>query len=98
MMRGGCRTSRRGSRRTTRSSSPTTPSMTATCPTGAWWSNAVDGGRSMATVTGAPVKQDEPRPRLWTKDEYYRMGDLGWFNGQKAELLEGEIVVTSPQG
>jgi Uma2 family endonuclease len=52
----------------------------------------------MATVIGAPVKQDEPRPRLWTKAEYYHMGELGWFNGQKAELLEGEIVVTSPQG
>lgn len=52
----------------------------------------------MATVTRPPVRQDEPRPRLWTKDEYYRMGELGWFNGQKAELLEGEIVVTSPQG
>jgi Uma2 family endonuclease len=26
------------------------------------------------------------------------MGELGWFTGQKAELLEGEIVVTSPQG
>jgi Uma2 family endonuclease len=47
---------------------------------------------------GTPIKQDEPRPRLWTKEEYYRMGELGWFNGQKAELLEGEIVVTSPQG
>jgi Uma2 family endonuclease len=52
----------------------------------------------MATITRPPVRQDEPRPRLWTKDEYYRMGELGWFNGQKAELLEGEIVVTSPQG
>jgi Uma2 family endonuclease len=52
----------------------------------------------MATVTRPPVQHDEPRPRLWTRDEYYRMGELGWFNGQKAELLEGEVVVTSPQG
>lgn len=52
----------------------------------------------MATVARSPVQQDEPRARRWTKEEYYRMGELGWFNGQKAELLEGEVVVTSPQG
>ena len=36
-------------------------------------------------------------PRLWTRDEFYRMADLGFFDGQKAERLEGEIVVQSPQ-
>ena len=25
------------------------------------------------------------------------MGDLGWFEGQRAELVDGEIVVLSPQ-
>lgn len=39
----------------------------------------------------------EPHLRLWTKDEFYRLGELGFFGGQKAELLKGEIVVTSPQ-
>lgn len=36
-------------------------------------------------------------PRLWTRDEFYRMAELGFFDGQKAERLEGEIVVQSPQ-
>ena len=40
---------------------------------------------------------DEPRVRKWTKDEYYRMADLGWFRDQRAELVEGDIVVLSPQ-
>lgn len=39
----------------------------------------------------------EPPPRLWTKDEFYRLADLGFFQGQKVELWEGEVVVMSPQ-
>lgn len=40
---------------------------------------------------------DEPTPRRWTREEYYRMGDLGFFQGQRVELIEGEIMVHSPQ-
>lgn len=39
----------------------------------------------------------EPRTRCWTKAEFYRLAELGVFTGQRAELLEGEIVVQSPQ-
>jgi Uma2 family endonuclease len=39
----------------------------------------------------------EPRLRRWTREEYYRLGDLGWFDGQRTELIEGEIMVLSPQ-
>jgi Uma2 family endonuclease len=38
------------------------------------------------------------RPRRWTKEEYYRLGELGFFRGQKVELIEGELMVASPQG
>ncbi len=38
-----------------------------------------------------------PQQRLWTRDEYYQMADLGFFQGQKAELLEGIVMVMSPQ-
>jgi Uma2 family endonuclease len=38
-----------------------------------------------------------PRTRRWTKAEYYRLGELGFFDGQRVELLEGQIVVLSPQ-
>jgi Uma2 family endonuclease len=37
------------------------------------------------------------RLRLWSKREYYRLGELGFFQGQRVELLEGRIVVLSPQ-
>src|SRR5436190_16008209 len=40
---------------------------------------------------------DEPRVRTWSKAEYYQMAELGWFRGQRAELIEGEIVAQSPQ-
>ena len=39
----------------------------------------------------------EPNVRRWTRAEYHQMADLGWFEGQRAELVEGEIVVLSPQ-
>jgi Uma2 family endonuclease len=35
--------------------------------------------------------------RRWTKDEYYRLGELGFFAGQRVELIEGQIMVLSPQ-
>jgi Uma2 family endonuclease len=38
-----------------------------------------------------------PGRRTWTKAEYYRMADLGWFRGERVELIEGEIMVLSPQ-
>jgi Uma2 family endonuclease len=40
---------------------------------------------------------EEPQPRRWTRDEYYRLGDLGMFEGQRVERLDGEIIVMSPQ-
>ena len=39
----------------------------------------------------------DPRARLWTQAEFHRMAELGFFRGQRAELIEGEIVVLSPQ-
>jgi Uma2 family endonuclease len=36
-------------------------------------------------------------PRRWSKAEYYRLGELGFFHGQRVELLEGRIMVLSPQ-
>jgi Uma2 family endonuclease len=38
-----------------------------------------------------------PGRRSWTKAEYYRMAELGWFRGERVELIDGEIMVLSPQ-
>jgi Uma2 family endonuclease len=48
----------------------------------------------MTTVTAAPLTSPRltaPRPRRWTKAEYHTMGELGWFDFQRVELLDGEI-------
>jgi Uma2 family endonuclease len=37
------------------------------------------------------------RPKRWSKDEYYRLGELGFFHGQRVELIEGRLMVHSPQ-
>ena len=39
-----------------------------------------------------------PEARRWSLAEFYQLGELGWFQGQAAELIEGEILVMSPQG
>jgi Uma2 family endonuclease len=48
----------------------------------------------MATVQ----KRAGVQRRRWTKEEYYRLGELGFFHGQRVELIEGELMVQSPQG
>ena len=38
-----------------------------------------------------------PTAHLFTRDEYYRMAEAGLFREERVELIEGEIVCTSPQ-
>lgn len=42
-------------------------------------------------------KPDDPKFRRYSREEFYQMADMGWFRGKRAELIEGEIVVFSPQ-
>ena len=42
-------------------------------------------------------RRQRVRVRRWTKEEYYRLGELGFFWCQRVELIEGRIVVSSPQ-
>ena len=57
-----------------------------------------------------PVRQDEPAemvtdtpqeealgPRRWTTAEYYHLSDLGLFDDERVELLDGEIWTLPPQ-
>jgi Uma2 family endonuclease len=37
-----------------------------------------------------------PRQRSWTRDEYYRLADLGFFTDQRVELIEGQIIDMGP--
>jgi Uma2 family endonuclease len=44
------------------------------------------------TIVTLPPPSAPPRARRWTKEEYHTMGELGWFEDQYVELLDGEIV------
>ena len=35
--------------------------------------------------------------RKFSKDEYYRMAEMGFFNGQRVELIDGEVILMTPQ-
>jgi Uma2 family endonuclease len=35
---------------------------------------------------------NEPRPHRWTREQFYQMLDLGWFQDQRVELIDGEVL------
>jgi Uma2 family endonuclease len=40
----------------------------------------------------------EPQTKRWTRQEYYRLAEEGWFRGQRVQLIEGEIIQMQAQG
>lgn len=38
------------------------------------------------------IISDEPKRIKWTKEEYYSLAELGFFEGKRTEFLEGEII------
>src|SRR5438309_1973038 len=38
------------------------------------------------------VPMPQPRVHRWTRAEFHQMSDLGWFQDQRVELIDGEIV------
>ena len=50
-------------------------------------------GRAMPTeVIELPARLDPPRRKRWTRSEYETLFSLGTLNGQKLELVEGELI------
>src|SRR5262245_4738824 len=45
----------------------------------------------------ATMKLMEPAVRKWTKEEYHEAAELGWFSGQRVELIDGEVVEMAAQ-
>ena len=37
-----------------------------------------------------------PRPWKWTREQYYQLGELGFFRDKRVELIHGEILEMSP--
>lgn len=58
-------------------------------------------GHSTTTASAwtvpALVPPREPGPKRWTREEYYRLGEQGWFQDQRVELIDGEIIALPPQ-
>jgi Uma2 family endonuclease len=42
------------------------------------------------------MPQTEPRVRRWSRAEYYRLADMGFFRNQRVELIHGRIVKMPP--
>lgn len=42
------------------------------------------------------VRPEEPTRKRWTREEYYRLAEQGWFLNQRVELIDGEIIQLSP--
>jgi len=45
----------------------------------------------------AEEQEESLRPRRWTRAEYYRLGEAGFFEDERVELLDGEIWTLPPQ-
>ncbi len=48
------------------------------------------------TPPAAARSSADPRPWKWTRDQYHRLGEQGYFAGKRVELIRGEVVETSP--
>lgn len=47
-----------------------------------------------------PLTQAAIQPKVyrWTRDEYYKLAEAGFFIGKRVELIGGEIIRMSPMG
>lgn len=50
------------------------------------------------TTTPPPAAAAVPKPWRWSRDEYHRLGEHGFFRGKRVELVRGEIIAMSPVG
>jgi Uma2 family endonuclease len=39
-----------------------------------------------------PTRSSEPQSHRWTREQFYQMLDLGWFQDQRVELIDGEVI------
>jgi Uma2 family endonuclease len=40
---------------------------------------------------------ESPEPIRWTRAQYYKMADIGLFDGRRVHLIKGEVFEMSPQ-
>jgi Uma2 family endonuclease len=59
--------------------------------------NSIVGFPAPVPALAEALPATEPAAKKWTREEYYRLGEQGWFHDQRVELIDGEIIVLSPQ-
>lgn len=47
-------------------------------------------------ILGYSKANGMPKTVRWTRNQYYRMAELGFFEGKRVELIKGEIIEMSP--
>ncbi len=47
------------------------------------------------TSPGSP-SPESPRTWRWSREDYYKLGELGFFRGKRVELIRGEILEMCP--
>lgn len=57
---------------------------------------SVTANPSQPAGTITPPPNAGPRPWRITRDEYYRLGEQGYFDGKRVELIRGGVVEMSP--
>ncbi|MGI4791877.1 MAG: Uma2 family endonuclease [Janthinobacterium lividum] len=48
--------------------------------------------REVVGLTQEVEEDFKPQPYVWTREQFYEMGDTGLFEGRRAILIEGEIL------
>lgn len=51
---------------------------------------------AVLTPPTAPVRASSPARWKWTRDEFLRLGELGFFGDRRVMLIEGEVLTMSP--
>jgi Uma2 family endonuclease len=50
----------------------------------------------VAVPTEVPPRFENPNPFPFTVEQYHRLGELGFFDGRRVELIRGQIVELGP--
>lgn len=50
----------------------------------------------MSIVETPPAAPPRPAVWKWSRADYHRLGELGFFRGQRVELIRGEVIEMSP--
>ena len=49
------------------------------------------------STNGIPSESEGPKPLRWTREEYYRLAETGFFANRRVMLIEGVVYVMCPQ-